>query len=274
MAFPVGDRPVIFDTEADAHFNALARAMRADPADVWVGGYVEREWARARHLLDNSACAVAGKSVLEFGCNVGATSVVLAALGATVTAVDVDASILPLARLNARRYGLGDRITFLHVPDTTHLPFPDAGFDIITCNSVLEYVPSRDLAAVQRELHRVLARNGLVVVAGTSNRLWPREVHSGRWFTNYLPCACDRFLPAHSRPQRGVMPWHVRRGFTGYDDVGARNGHVLTEAKRRMGASTLTVALTWLAESLLHATGISAGMIMPSIYLTLRKPPV
>ena len=155
-----GVAPRVCRPDEDRLFRELVRAHGVDPDDQWVGRYVEYEWRHGRHLIDNGLCPVRGRHVLEFGCNIGATSVVLAALGATVTAVDVDASSIPVAELNARRYGLDHAMTFLHVPDTTSLPFGNCTFDVISCNSVLEYVRSRDLSSIQRELHRVLSPRG------------------------------------------------------------------------------------------------------------------
>ena len=61
--------------------------MSLDPDDRFVGVYVDWEWQRSRHLFDGLIESVREKRVLEMGCNVGATAIVLAALGAVVTAV-------------------------------------------------------------------------------------------------------------------------------------------------------------------------------------------
>lgn len=61
------------------------------------------EWENVRHLIAAYAGDVAGASLLEFGCNYGASSIVAAALGARVTGIDVEAEAVALARLNAAR---------------------------------------------------------------------------------------------------------------------------------------------------------------------------
>ena len=143
--------PAIVDPDADQRFRDLATRLCLDPDARYVGGYVGWEWAHARHVFDGLVAPVRGEPVLEVGCNVGATAIVLAALGAEVTAVDPDARYLELARANAARHGVEERIAFVHVADTTRMPFERGRFDWVTCNSVLEYVaPSARSRACSR----------------------------------------------------------------------------------------------------------------------------
>ena len=115
--------------------------------------------------------------MLEFGCNIGASSIVMAHLGrpSCIVACDISDTLLTLARLNAARYGVSDAIQFVRLQEDARLPFGDSTFDVITCNSVLEYVKPAHLPYIQSELDRVLRPGGHVVVFGTSNRLWPIE---------------------------------------------------------------------------------------------------
>lgn len=251
----------IEDQEADARFRRLAVQGGLNPDDPWVGGYVDYEWTHARYIFE--PLIPRGPRVLEFGCNVGATSVVLARLGADVTGVDVNAWCVELARANAGRYGV--RADFLHLEDTRRMPFETASFDLVSSNSVLEYVPRHMLGEVQREIDRVLKPEGLVVVTGTSSRLWPKEVHSRRW-SNWIPRS---WAPAL---QRGISPWQVRSGFVRYEDLGVSDrGRWLIEAKRQMGFPVWSCRLMRLAGTALAPLGVSAGMLTPSIALLLRK---
>ena len=86
------DRPRIVSAAADAAFAAQARGMNLRPDDRWVGGYVDYEWDHLRHILEAAAIAFPATSALEFGCNVGATAIVLERLGARVTGIDVSPS--------------------------------------------------------------------------------------------------------------------------------------------------------------------------------------
>lgn len=146
-----------------------------------------------------------GPELIQFG----ATSVVLAALGASVLAVNVDAEAIALARLNVQRYGLANSIDIRHVADTRQLPISDGTMDIVSCNSVLEYVPHDILPAVQREIARVLRPGGAILIMSTSSRLCPREVHSGVLGPNWLPRFVNRITGRS--PQRGVWPWELLR---------------------------------------------------------------
>ncbi len=285
--------PVITSPEDDALFQQKSRAMGYDPASVWVGGYVDYQWRKLPPFLAAYGIEAAGKDVLEFGSNVGGSAIVFACLGANVTAVDVSADWIALSLMNARRYGFPlveggtplpptyqdaaptaqrppfstASLKFLHVPDTRRLPFPDDAFDLINCASVLECVPCFMLADVQRELDRVLKPGGVVVVTGTSNRLWPREVHSRSWWVNYVPRFLDRF---RSRSwDRGVWPWTIRYGFgPGYRNLDAGNRGRRFLAARAGVPGGMNRRLAVIAAGV---PGIGPGMLAHSLSCVLRK---
>jgi SAM-dependent methyltransferase len=243
----------------------MAARAGLDPDARFVGGYVDWEWRHARHAFDGLVEPVRGREVLELGCNLGATAIVLAALGAEVTAVDPSADFLALARANAERYELGARIAFLHVPDTRCLPLETRSFDWISCNSVLEYVAPEAVAGVLAEIDRVLRPGGIVAILGTSNRLWPREDHSRRWLVNYVPRRLDRLWGPQ---QRGISPWTIRRVLRDYDDLTAMDGaRLLVALKARMGASRAKLA----AAAALGRLGLPVGSLGPTISMLLRK---
>ncbi len=264
-------RPAIVDAEGDRQFRALAALQGHDPDARFIGQYADRVWDR-RHIHGAYATFKAAR-VLEFGCNVGASSVAFALLGADVTAVDVDAGMVELATLNARRYGVG--VTFLHVADTTRLPFASGAFDLIHCGSVLEYVAPDLLPAILRELDRVLCAGGVVLVTGTSSRLAPREVHSGRWLVNYLPEFIDRFVADGHRLQRGIWPWQIVSGFPGYRDLArADRSAAYLRARDKVGIAPAKLAVLRGLALAAATLGVSVGMITPSIFVALEKPKV
>jgi SAM-dependent methyltransferase len=265
----------VCDADANRRFRAYARRHGWDPDEPFVGGYVDWEWRHARHAYNGLDTPMLGKKVLEFGCHFGGTSVVLASLGAHVEAVDVEKRYTELTRLNAERYGVKPRVRARLVPDTTRLPFADAEFDVISCNSVLEYVPPEALDGVLRELDRVLAPGGHVVVLGTSNRLWPYEPHTHRWLVNYLPPSLRRLLFAGS-PRAGVSPWRLRGGLGGrYVDITCREGgRLFLELKAKMGTSPGRLKLLRAANRLLCPLGAHAGLVTPTITMVLQKQAV
>ena len=66
---------------------------------------------------------------LELGCGKGDDAVWLAGRGWTVTAVDVSATVLGLARANAERAGVADRIAFAR--HDLSQSFPQGEFDMV-----------------------------------------------------------------------------------------------------------------------------------------------
>ena len=265
--------PTVVDAEADRRFAATALELGYRLDNRWVSRYVDYEWDHGRHLFEQYLGAIQNQHVLEFGCNMGASAIVLALLGAQVTGVDVDPGLLRLAQCNAARYGVEDKIQWFCVPDTTRLPFDDACFSWVFCNSVLEYVPNGILENILRELDRVTRAGGIICITGTSNRLWPREVHSGWWLVNYLPRVVSRWLSG-GQSLESVFPWEIDFRFGRYENLDlVDKGQAYLTAKARMGVSGAKLkALAW-ANRLLGKTGVSVGMLTPSISLVLRKKP-
>lgn len=262
--------PTICDPAADQQFQLAVREQHPESYE-FEARYVEHEMAHIGRLFTMGLCPVEGKDVLEFGCNIGATSIVLAHYGARVTAVDIVPEHLEMARLNTKRYGSeGIRFHLLH--EGERLPFPDRAFDIVTCNSVLEYVKPELLPAVQRELDRVLRPEGLLLVWGTSNRLSPVEMHSGEWFNNYLPRSFDRV--SGRQRERGVSPWKLRHGFgPDYDDLfsGRAGTHQYIELKRSMGLNDRKLALLRALGAFFAISPVSMPLLLPYATVLLRK---
>jgi SAM-dependent methyltransferase len=259
------------DPAAESRFHELLLAAGMEPSDPFGGGYVMWEWDHSRHLFNELPISLAGARVLELGCHLGATAVVLALLGAEVTAVDVDPSYLDLARANAERFGVSSRVTVAHVNDTRQLPFENRSFDLVSCNSVLEYVPHAQLPAVLGEVARVLRRKGLLVVVGTSSRLWPRERHSGRWLSNYVPRFVDGWWPG--RPlRRGLSAREIQAALPGFTDLLAEEPERLIRFKRHLGISPSKLAVFGAGAQLAGLMGISLGTLLPTLTMVLQGP--
>jgi hypothetical protein len=136
------------------------------------------------------------------------------------------------------------------------------------CNSVLEYVAAEKLPAVKRAIDRVVRKGGLILVTGTSNRLWPREVHSRKWLSNYLPGAIDRMSGV--AVQRGIWPRAARYGFgSGYVNLDAQTpDRYFFRWKKSVGASALCLSMLRLVARLLR---IGPGLLAGSIFCLLKK---
>lgn len=242
--------------------------MGLRPENLWVGGYVDYQWRHLRHIVEALPVALPGLRVLEFGCNVGASAIVLSSLGADVCGIDVDPRMVALSGLNARRHGF-DELDFRHVPDTRRMPFDAAEFDLVVCDSVLEYVAFEKLRAVQREIDRVVRPGGLILVTGSSSRAWPFEVHSRRWLSNYLPRPVDRLLKRP--PVRGIWPWHARYGFgPRYVNLdSSRADAYFNRSRLLMGAPRRRLQLLRGVASLLR---IGPGLLARNVSCLLQKP--
>ncbi len=108
----------------------------------------ELAWTRLHELVK---AGKASPCVLDFGTGAGALAIALAARCPTaiVHALDVSSSALELARRNARRHAVHERIQF-HLGALAEAWCGPRGFDLVVSNP--PYIPSADLAALQPEV--------------------------------------------------------------------------------------------------------------------------
>jgi arsenite methyltransferase len=105
--------------------------------------------------------------VLDVGCGVGATACYLAkTYGCHVVGADLRESMVALSNERAHREGVTDHIEF-RVADAQDLPFDDAQFDVVLCESVATFI--EDKQQVVSELARVVKPGGTV---GLNEELW------------------------------------------------------------------------------------------------------
>lgn len=126
----------------------------------------------------------AAHEVLEVGCGVGQTSVLLAErCGCRVVGVDLSAGMVAFAEARARKRGVSDRTEF-RVGEITALPFEDGRFDVVFGESITVFAPDQRKAI--HEYARVLKSGGVV---GINETVWlktppPPEVEA--WLSNDL----------------------------------------------------------------------------------------
>ena len=111
-----------------------------------------------------------GSRLLDAGCGPGGFLRWAVDHGsfATAAGVDIGADAIVLAR---ERVPEAD----LRTGELRALPFPDASFDLVVTNDVLQHVPETDVAESLRELRRLLAPDGTLLVHTNGSRRLRRE---------------------------------------------------------------------------------------------------
>jgi SAM-dependent methyltransferase len=105
-----------------------------------------------------------GERVLDLGSGAGTDSLIAAQMVGKhghVTGIDMTQEMLAKARASAAEMG-ATNVEFVE-GEAERLPFPDASFDVVISNGVIDLVPDKD--AVFSELFRVLAPGGRIQVA-------------------------------------------------------------------------------------------------------------
>ena len=117
-----------------------------------------RERAVKQQVVDQAGLAP-GQRVLDFGCGTGTLLLLLkrACPAAEVTGIDVDPSVLALARRKIARAGLDIAVQEgFFTADT----FPPAHFDRIVTSLVLHHLTGDEKRAVLRAMHAALRPGG------------------------------------------------------------------------------------------------------------------
>ncbi|MDF5757743.1 methyltransferase domain-containing protein [Spongiactinospora sp. TRM90649] len=165
-----------------------------------------------------------GMTLLDVGCGPGTITLDLAARIAPgrVTAVEVTADALELARAEAaRRDQEGQGVEFV-IADVHALHFPDDSFDVVHAHQVLQHVG--DPVTALREMRRVCRPGGVVAVRDS-------DYAAFAWFPP-LP-ELDEWLDLYQR---------VARGNGGEPDAGRR---LLSWARAAGFADVTPTASVW-----------------------------
>ena len=136
-----------------------------------VGRYLDET---QKSIVMNLVGDISGKTVLDVATGTGRFALEMAALGATVYAVDTSPAMLRALMAKAKNLGLEERI----VPcesDGAKLPFEPEFFDLATCINGLNHIPNA--TGVVRDISRVLKSGGTCVANFTV------------WSSVYLPFA-------------------------------------------------------------------------------------
>jgi ubiquinone/menaquinone biosynthesis C-methylase UbiE len=135
----------------------------------------------------NATAPLKGVSILEIGCGTGSSTVALAEQGAKVTAVDLDAGSLEVARRRCDVYRV--RVDFRLANAVEVLEKAEVGsYPVIIFFACLEHMTHLERIACLRMAWEILPRNGTMAIVETPNRLWHFDSHTSLLpFYHWLP---------------------------------------------------------------------------------------
>jgi SAM-dependent methyltransferase len=152
-----------------------------------------------------------GSTLLDIGSGPGTITADLAARVAEVTATEVTAEALALARAEAAARGVTN-MSFA-VADVHALPFPGGSFDVVHAHQVLQHVG--DPVQALREMRRVARPGGLVAARDsdyTAFAWYPRLPALDDWMALYQKVA--RGNGGEPDAGRMLLSWARAAGFT------------------------------------------------------------
>ncbi|HEY7089659.1 MAG TPA: class I SAM-dependent methyltransferase [Tepidisphaeraceae bacterium] len=203
----------------------------------------------------------AGKVVLDFGASHGLSAVAMIELGARqVVGVEPDAARVKSGTEMLARVALADRISLRTVSDTRDLPLEAASFDFILANAVFEHIPQpRD--AYVRELWRVLAPGGALLINETPNKYLPADFH-----TLHLPLT--NWLPSRVAHWIGVQTGRFKAARLDWDYSGWRGLGYYELVRAIPGKYRATQDSTRARHRILKAVGLPSAILDPyPVYL-------
>lgn len=140
------------------------RIFDAERRHFWYRGM----WAHAAALLRERMHA--GGRLLDAGCGTGGFLRFALEEGAFdhVAGTDIAGAAIELARERVHE-------AELHVAPLRDLPFPDASFELVVSNDVLQHIPEHEVGESLREIRRVLVAGGALLLRTNGSRRLRRE---------------------------------------------------------------------------------------------------
>lgn len=130
------------------YWNARPCNIRHSTAEIGTEEYFDQVEAR-KYFVEPHIQLFAefdkwrGRSVLEIGCGIGTDTVNFARAGADVTAIDLSAESLNLARKRAEIFGVGDRVEFYEANAENLSDFiPAKKYDLVYSFGVIHHSPN------------------------------------------------------------------------------------------------------------------------------------
>jgi SAM-dependent methyltransferase len=206
-----------------------------------------------------------GKRVLDFGASYGLSAAVLVEFGASyVWGVEPEAWRVEKGMEFMSRLRIADRVQLSHVEDTRTLNAPDSAFAFILANAVFEHIP-QPRAAYIRELWRVLAPGGSLLIRETPNKYLPADFH-----TLHLPLT--NWLPSSLAHRIGTFLGRFDPSRTDWAFSGWRGMGYFELARAIPGPYVMEHEVTRARHKVLRALGLPSGLIDPYPMYLVRKP--
>jgi 2-polyprenyl-6-hydroxyphenyl methylase/3-demethylubiquinone-9 3-methyltransferase len=140
----------------------------------------------------NDRVGLSGKKVLDVGCGGGILSESMAALGASVTGIDMGEAPLAVAKLHLKESGL--KVDYRRASAEEFAREYAGEFDVVTCLEMLEHVP--EPGSVVRACAQ-LVRPGGALFFSTINRnpkSWLFAIVGAEYLLNLLPRGTHEYL--------------------------------------------------------------------------------
>ncbi len=188
------------------YWNARPCNIRHSTAEIGTEEYFNQVEAR-KYFVEPHIPAFAefekwrGKKVLEIGCGIGTDTMNFARAGATVTAVDLSAESIKLAKKRAEVFGLTDKIEFYEANAEKLSEFiPPQKYDLVYSFGVIHHSPHPEkiVEQIRQNFVHEDSRLKLMVYYRTSWKVfWMLLQEKGKFWK------LDEIIAKHSEAQTG-----------------------------------------------------------------------
>lgn len=164
------------------------------------------------------------KKVLVFGTGGGGTTVATALnIGdGEVYGVDINEWAISTTRKRAEAYSVMDKVKLFYLEITCPLPFEDEFFDLVIIADVIEHIID-ERGKYLRENFAKLKKEGLLIITGTPNLIYPYDFHttglflipwlSSKWAYKYALWRgrCKPGTDLDYAGRKGTTFWHIKK---------------------------------------------------------------
>ncbi|MFO8013844.1 MAG: class I SAM-dependent methyltransferase [Phycisphaerae bacterium] len=204
----------------------LIRAVFDVKGPIWLCDEIMRDESLTYICFDRSILgyveekAFAGKTILDFGCGSGGSTMNLARMfpESSIIGVELQPKFVDLARRRAAFYGY-ENVAFMLSPSGCELPEGIGEVDFVVMEAVYEHLLPNERPVIMARLWSLLKPGGLLFLMATPNRYFLLESHTtGLPLLNYMPAwlalFCARTFSCRVKPDES---WDslLRKGVRG-----------------------------------------------------------